>query len=98
MKKSHLRAVAVLVCLAFLVSMTPALQSAEKKSARTGILAALKDSLYALGSIFPFFSALTELTDEGARKREIFDPNTGFNLIPKPTSDAPSTGEPKTKD
>ena len=98
MKKSYLRAVAILVCVAFLASMAPALQSAEKKATKTSVLASLKDSFRVLAYIFPLFSPLVELNKEDVRNKELGDRGSGSNLIVKPTSDSPSPGEPRIKD
>ena len=96
-KKSYLRVAAVLVCLAFLATMAPALNSAEKKSAKAAGPVALKQSLRVLGFLFPMLGSLAD-TIGGARDKELAAQEPSQGLISKPTGDAPSTGEPKTKD
>jgi len=98
MKKSHLRAVAVLVGVAFLVSMAPALQSAEKKAARTGLLASLRDSFRVLSYLIPFLSPLADISKDAPRNKELVDMDSGLNILPQPTSDSPSIEGPRTKD
>jgi hypothetical protein len=99
MKKSHLRAAAVLVCAAFLLSMAPVLQSAEKKAVKPSLAASLRDSIRVLAAFVPFLAPLAELTKKDGRNEDLENPDTILNpLLPRPTTDSPSPGEPRTKD
>ncbi len=97
-KKSYLRVAAVLVCLAFLVSMAPALNCAEKKSAKSAAALSLKQSVHVLGFLFPLLGSLIDNLSGDSKDKELAGKEPSLGLISKPTGDAPSTGGPVTKD
>ena len=96
-KQFYHRMAAMLICLAFLVSLAPALNCAEQNTPKPISLENLKVSFRLLSLIFPLLSPFSELQPDRARAVEKIDGNNIPNITPKSTDEATSIG-PKTKD
>jgi len=95
-KKFYHRMAAIFICLAFLVSLAPALNCTEQSTIRPISLDNLKISFRLLSYIFPLLTPLSELQPDRSRAVEKIDAGNN-GMIAKSTDEATSIG-PKTKD
>ena len=95
-KKFYHRMAAIFICLAFLVSLAPALNSAEKNTIRPISLEYLKASFRLLSYIFPLLAPLSELQPDRSKAVEKVDAGNN-GMIAKSTDDQ-IANQPKTKD
>ena len=87
----------ILICLAFLVSLAPALNCAEQNTPKPISLENLKVSFRLLSLIFPMLSPFSELQSDRARAVEKIDSGNNSGMIAKSTDDQ-IANQPKTKD
>jgi len=96
-KQFYHRMAAILICLAFLVSLAPALNCAEQNTPKPISLENLKVSFRLLSLIFPLLSPFSELQPDRARAVEKIDSGNNSGMIAKSTDDQ-IANQPKTKD
>jgi len=92
MKKSYLKAVAVILCFGFLLMAVPNLNSAEKKAGKLGPLSIVSHPGSLLNALFPW---LNLNIDNGSKPADTKNPN--IRGIVRPTDDS-SIGKPGTGD
>jgi hypothetical protein len=92
MKKSYLKAVAVILCFGFLLMAVPNLNSAEKKAGKLGLLPIISQPGLLMNSLFPW---LNPIFDHGSKPADT--KNVPGHGIVRPTDDVsivkPGTGD-----
>jgi len=96
-KKLCLRMAASLVCLAFLLSLTPALSSAEQSKFKPLKPVSLTASFRLLSYLFPLIGPFVNPPPDRGRAVDKVAGGDSNSLVAKSTDEATSIG-PKTKD
>ncbi len=88
---------AILVCLAFLVSMAPALNSAQQSPIKIVKSLNLMASFRMLSYLFPLLSTITDISPDNGKAVEKASNQNSTAMIAKSTDDQ-IANQPKTKD
>jgi hypothetical protein len=92
MKKSYLKAVAVILCFGFLLMAVPNLNSAEKKAGNIGLSPIFSQSGLLMNSLFPWLNPIFSHGSKPADTKNQF----GHGVV-RPTDDMntlkPGTGD-----
>ena len=97
MKKRGYKMAALLVCLAFLVSMAPALNSAPQAPLKSLKQLSLMSSFRMLSFLFPLLGTFTDLSPDNGKFVEKVSNQNSSAMIAKSTDDQ-IANQPKTKD